>query len=125
VPVANESTPDNSSKLPEADDPFMRRLIAFVEENIGNSDADVGMMAEACAVSRSGLQRKVKQLMGITPIDFIREARLKRAGQLLSQGSLPVSDVAFRCGFSDPKYFSRCFKQTFGVSPSDYKNARS
>lgn len=125
VPVANESTPDNSSQLPEADDPFMRRLIAFVEENIGNSDADVGMMAEACAVSRSGLQRKVKQLMGITPIDFIREARLKRAGQLLSQGSLPVSDVAFRCGFSDPKYFSRCFKQTFGVSPSDYKNAQS
>ena len=100
---------------------FMQPLLAFVEANIGNSDADVGQMAEACAVSRSVLQRKMKQLMGVSPADFLREARMKRATQLLSQTDLTVSEVAYRCGFTDPKYFSRTFRQSQGVSPTEYK----
>ena len=107
---------------PLEDDPFMQRVLDFVEQNLGNSDADVGQMAEACAVSRSVLQRKVKSMMGVTPADFLREARLKRAGQMLRSTELTVSEVAFRCGFSDPKYFSRCFKQSTGLSPTEYKN---
>ena len=103
------------------DDPFMQRVLAYVEQNLGNSSADIGQMAEACAVSRSVLQRKMKQMMGVTPVDFLREARLKRACQMLHVTDLTVSEVAYRCGFSDPKYFSRCFKQSVGLSPSEYK----
>ncbi|MBP5340668.1 MAG: helix-turn-helix domain-containing protein [Prevotella sp.] len=102
-------------------DPFMQRVLAFVEQNLDNSGADIGQMADACAVSRSVLQRKMKQLMGVTPVDFLREARLKRACQMLRSTDLTVSEVAYRCGFSDPKYFSRCFKQSIGLSPTEYK----
>lgn len=101
----------------------MQRVIAFVEQNIGNSDADVNQMAEAAAVSRSVLQRKMKQLLGVTPLDFIREARIKRACQLLRTTDGSVADIAYKCGFSDPKYFSRSFKQSVGMSPSEYKQA--
>ncbi len=120
VDVAKEPSSDTLS--PE-DDAFMKRVVAFVEQNIGNSDADINQMAEAAAVSRSGLQRKMKQLLGVTPLDFIREARIKQACHLLRTTEDTVSDIAYKCGFSDPKYFSRSFKQSVGMSPKDYKQA--
>ena len=105
----------------ESLDPLLQRVMQFVEENIANSDVNVGDMASAAAVSRSGLQRKVKQTMGITPQDLLREARIKRACQLLRQTDKTVAEVAYACGFSDPKYFSRSFKQSTGLSPTEYK----
>ena len=102
-------------------DPMMERVMQFVEENIGNSDAGVGDMAQAAAVSRSGLQRKLKQTMGITPQDLMKEARIKRACQLLRETDKNVSEVAYACGFTDPKYFSRSFKQSTGKSPSEFR----
>ena len=106
-----------------ADDAMMKRIMAFVEQNIGNSDASVGDMADAAATSRSGLQRKLKQAMGITPQDLLREARLKHASLLLRTTDKTIAEVAYACGFSDPKYFSRCFKQSTGMSPSECRNA--
>jgi transcriptional regulator GlxA family with amidase domain len=94
----------------------------FVEENLSNSEAGVGDMASAAAVSRSGLQRKLKQAMGITPQDLLKEARIKRACQLLRQTDKNVAEVAYACGFSDPKYFSRSFKQSTGKSPTEYRD---
>ena len=102
-------------------DPIIRRVMQFVEENISNSDAGVGEMAQAAAVSRSGLQRKLKQAMGITPQDLMKEARIKRACQLLRETDKNVSEIAYACGFTDPKYFSRSFKQSTGLSPSEYR----
>ena len=103
-------------------DPTIRRVMKFVEENIGNGNASVGEMAQAAAVSRSGLQRKLKQAMGITPQDLMREARIKRACQLLRETDKTVSEVAYVCGFTDPKYFSRSFRQSIGKTPTEYKN---
>lgn len=103
-------------------DPIIRRVMQFVEENINNSDAGVGEMAQAAAVSRSGLQRKLKQAMGITPQDLLKEARIKRACQLLRQTDKNVAEVAYACGFTDPKYFSKNFKQSTGLSPSEYRD---
>jgi AraC-like DNA-binding protein len=104
-------------------DPMLKRVMAYIEENIGNSDVGVGDMAAAAATSRSGLQRKLKYAMGITPLDLLREARIKHACQLLRSTDKSVSEVAYACGFSDPKYFSRTFKQGVGLSPTEYKNA--
>ena len=109
----------NAPEMPA--DPFVQHVLDFVEKNMANGDADVSQMAEACAVSRSVLQRKMKQLVGLTPSDFMREARLKHACNLLRNTSLTVAEVAYRSGFNDPKYFSRSFKQSLGMSPSDYK----
>jgi len=58
--------------------------------------------------------------LGVTPLDFIREARIRKACQLLKEGGT-VNDVAYKCGFSDPKYFSKCFRQTMGISPTEYR----
>ncbi|MDY4889975.1 MAG: helix-turn-helix domain-containing protein [Prevotella sp.] len=115
--VSGEESQDSGENL----DPMLQRVMQFVEENIANSDVNVGDMASAAAVSRSGLQRKVKQAMGITPQDLLHEARIKRACQLLRQTDKTVAEVAYACGFSDPKYFSRSFKQSTGLSPTEYK----
>ena len=111
---------EGGGQSPE-DEAFMRRIMDFVEKNISNADVNIGDMAEAAAVSRSGLQRKIKQMMGVTPLDFLREARIKRACQLLENSNKSISDIAYECGFSDPKYFSRSFKTSTGKSPSDYR----
>ena len=106
-------------------DPMLDRVMQFIEHNIGNSDASVGDMAQAAATSRSGLQRKLKHAMGITPQDLLREARIKHACRLLTNTDRSVAEVAYSCGFSDPKYFSRCFKQSVGLSPTDYRTQQS
>ena len=108
------------AKLNDEDDAFMKRAVKFIEEHIDDADINIMDMAEATATSRTGLYRKIKSLMGITPLEFIREARLQRACQLLSEGCA-VTDVAYRCGFSDPKYFAKTFKARMGMKPSEYK----
>lgn len=104
-------------------DPMLRRVMQFIEENLSDGSIGVGDMAAAAAVSRSGLQRKLKQTMGVTPQELLSEARIKHACQLLRQTDKPVAEIAYSCGFNDPKYFSRCFKQSTGKTPSEYKKA--
>lgn len=110
-----------ASHMSEEDDAFMRRLLAFVDENIGDSNVGVDEMASATATSRSSLNRKMKSLLGVTPADFLKEARMKRACQQLIDTKHNVNDIAYSCGFSDPKYFSKCFKASMGMSPSEYR----
>lgn len=125
--LLQQHTPDSPqptvhTPTPMTEDPMLQRVMQFVEENISNSEAGVGDMASAAAVSRSGLQRKLKQAMGITPQDLMKEARIKRAQQLLRELDKNVAEVAYACGFSDPKYFSRSFKQSTGKSPTEYRD---
>jgi AraC-like DNA-binding protein len=103
------------------DESFMTRVMSYVESNISNEDANVIDMATAAATSKSGLNRKMKSLVGLTPADFLREARIKRACMLLTTTDISVSDIAYKCGFTDPKYFGKCFKSSIGKSPSDYR----
>lgn len=113
-----------ATHMTEEDDAFMRRLLEFVDGNLGDSSVGVDEMAAATATSRSSLNRKMKQLLGVTPADFLKEARMKRACQQLVSTSKGVNDIAYSCGFSDPKYFSKCFKASTGMSPSDYRASR-
>ena len=115
--VEEKTTPQMSKE----DDRFMRNVMDFIEAHLSEADLNIGDMADAVATSRSSLNRKLKSTLGVTPVDLLREARIKRACQLLETSGLNVSEVAYRCGFADPKYFSRCFKQTIGVSPTEYK----
>jgi len=71
-------------------------------------------------LSRPQLYRKISSIAGVTVSEFIKEIRLKRAAQLLMQKPSSISEVAYQVGFNDPKYFSKCFKQMFGVSPAQY-----
>ncbi len=103
------------------DDAFMQKVLAFVETHISDSDANIDSMTSELAVSRSGLNRKTKQFFGITPIELLREARIRRAEILLQDNGKTINEVAYDCGFSDPKYFSKCFKASTGKTPSEYR----
>lgn len=103
---------------------FMQRVMQFVEKHLDDPDINIGDMASAAATSRSGLNRKMKSILGVTPLEFLREARIQKAAKMLKETALPTSEIALLCGFADPKYFSRCFKTSTGASPSDYRNRR-
>lgn len=108
--------------LSAEDEAFMGRVMAFVEAHIADSDVRMDDMATALATSLSGLNRKIKSIVGLTPAEFLREARIKRACQMLKSSSRSVAEVAYDCGFSDPKYFGKCFRSSVGMSPSEYRN---
>lgn len=103
---------------------FMTRVLAFTEQQMSNPDASIEDMATATSKSVSSLTRKMKGMLGVTPAEFLRNARLQRACQLLEEGNTQVQEVAMECGFSDAKYFSKCFKQRFGTSPTSYKDGQ-
>lgn len=111
------------SRQEEADDMLMKRLVRFVEENLGDSNVSIDDMAQACAVSRTSLHRKVKEMTGTSPMEFMREARIRKAIHLVEHSGKSVSEIAYDCGFSDPKYFSKCFKAATGKTPTEYKNS--
>jgi AraC-like DNA-binding protein len=80
-------------------------------------------MADKLNMSKSSLYRKIKSVTGLSPRDFIRNIRLKHACIRLKDKSVPISEVAYSVGFSDPKYFTACFKQEFNLTPSEYQKS--
>lgn len=111
------------AKIKAADDVFMRRIVSFVEHHMADPDASIDKMADAAATSRAGLNRKIKAILGITPMDFLREVRLQRACTMLQDRNISINDVARNCGFADARYFSRIFKSKKGITPSEYRNS--
>lgn len=120
----NHTDDKGKIRLKEEDQLFMSKIMEFVEEHIADSDVTMNDMADAAATSRSGLNRKMKQLFGITPLDFLKEARIRKAMDMLNGSSANVNEVAYKCGFSDPKYFSKCFKQVTDLTPTEYRNRK-
>lgn len=103
------------------DEDFLRRLIGAVEQHIDESEFSVDDLAHALAMSRIQLYRKIKALTGETPNNVVRGIRLKRAAQLLATGQFNVSEVAYKVGFTDLKYFRERFREQFGVNPGEYE----
>ena len=95
----------------------------YIEKNMDNSDYSVEELASDVGMHRMNLYRKLQSIAGMTPSEFIRTMRLKRAAQLLqSDPNLTVSEVSDMVGFNTQKYFTRYFKEMFGVTPSQYRN---
>lgn len=122
----SDNAPTNAMKdsarevLPAPENEFLQRLIEVVERNLENDNMDAEGFAKAVFVSRSQLHRKVSALTGLPLSEFVRNYRLDRAKELLSQKSGSITEIAWRTGFSNPKYFSTCFKERFGTSPSRF-----
>ena len=102
------------------DDQFMRKFIALIEENYADSAFSIEKGSEKLGLSRVHLYRKVKELAGVTPTDFLRDYRLKKASAMLKQKSGTVSEIAYATGFSSPAYFSKCFKSAYNITPSEF-----
>ncbi|MCD6354790.1 MAG: response regulator, partial [Prolixibacteraceae bacterium] len=105
------------------DEKFMIKMGKVIEANISEPEFSVEYLASETGLSTVHLYRKLKALTGMTPNEFIRSFRMKRATQLLKQKKLMISEVAYAVGFNDPKYFKKCFKQMYGVSPSEYEKS--
>ncbi len=110
-----------SEGLTGEDAEFMDKVMEFVNLRLSDSEVGVNDMAEYVAVSRSGLTRKLKSILGVTTSEFLKESRLSRAASLITTTSMPVKDIAVDCGFADLNYFGKCFKQAYGLSPTHYR----
>ena len=105
----------------QINDATTARILKYVTEHIDTPDMKIDDIADAMGMSRSVLYTKIKQQLGMTPIDFVRHVRIMRACELLKNTDESLSTVAFAVGFSDPKYFSKVFKRETGIVPTEYR----
>lgn len=105
----------------ELDKEFMKKVTDIILENLSSSTFDVNQLADILAMSKSSLYRKIKAIIGLSPVEFIRNVRLKEGVKMLKTKLISVSEVAYTCGFSSPKYFSTCFKEEFGMTPKEFQ----
>lgn len=108
-------------QIVDADNEMMKRLLGYIEERIGDPTLKIEDLAEAVNLGRSVFYGKIKSIVGMTPVDFVRHIRMQRAEELISRSNYPFSQIAYMVGFSDPKYFSKCFKKETGMTPSEYR----
>lgn len=102
------------------DEVFMKRVMEIMHNQMDNSKLTIDEFAQELGMGRTVFYQKLKSIVGLSPIDFVREMRIKRAKQLMETGEYNVSTIAYMTGFNDPKYFSKCFKKKYGVSPSEF-----
>ena len=106
--------------LPRQESEFMQRLVQVIEDNLDNESMDADAFAKAMFLSRSQLHRKIHALTGLSLTEFVRNHRLDRARDMLARREGSISEIAWRAGFPNAKYFSTCFKERFGVTPSGF-----
>ena len=104
------------------DDVFIQRIMTYIENNIENSEITIDEIANHVAFGRSTFFKKLKSLTGLSPIEFLRDMRIQRAAQLIESGEYNFSEITYMVGIGDPRYFSRVFRQKFGISPREYKD---
>jgi len=112
-------------EITSLDEKFIGKAMEVVEANISNANFSVMELSREMAVSRGQLYKKTLELTGITPIEFIRTIRLKRAAALLEKSQMNVAEVAYKVGFNNPKYFTKYFKKQYHVLPSKYQHQSS
>lgn len=110
-------------EITSQDEAFLQQAVAVVEDNLTNESLGKDFLAQALALSPSSLYRKIKSTTDLSINAFIRSIRLRRAAQLLRSSDYNVSEIGYQVGFSDLKYFRKCFREQFGHNPSDYTAA--
>jgi len=101
------------------DEKLLNEIKTFIDDNIENENLSVSDITQAVGVSRTVLHVKMKNLIGMSIFEYVRNLRLNKAKELLKEG-FNISETAYKTGFSDPNYFSKCFKKKYGSTPSDY-----
>ena len=107
-------------KMKSPDEKLLERVMSVINHNLGNAELSVDRIADEVGISRVHLHRKMKELTGQTPHDFIRNIRMKKAATLLASADMNVSEVMYACGFSNAASFSTVFKKLYGMSPREY-----
>ena len=118
--LADDNKPEEVEYTNELDRQFMVKAMEILNENLAESEFSVVDLCAAIGMSRTSVYNKIRSITGQSVNEFIRIVRLNKSKELLSTKMYNVSEVAYMVGFSDPKYFSTCFKKQFGVSPSKF-----
>lgn len=95
-------------------------MVSVIEENMENTEFNVTMLSDLMDIDGKQLYRKLKQLTGSSPVDYIRQIRMKKAAVLLAQKKFSVSEVMYMVGYTNASYFSRCFVAEFNMTPKQY-----
>ena len=117
LPIPEIIVPGHSS----VNEKFLSTLHRFMEQHISDNNLSIDEIAEATNMSRSSLNRKMHELFNLSAKDFVQAARIKHACNLLRTTDLAAKEVAYACGFSDPRYFSKSFKANTGLTPTEYR----
>jgi len=104
----------------ELDKKFMQKIIDFIMSNITKDTLDVDEIANYVGMSRSNLYRKIKALTGKSIVEFIKMVKLKQAVKLLETRKFSIAEIAYQTGFNSPAYFTKCFREYYGKTPSEY-----
>ena len=108
---------------PIPSDSFLAKLLDVMERQMDNNTLTVDEMVDEMGMGRTVFFNKLKSLTGLSPVEFIREMRIKRAAQLLEEQRYNITEVTYMVGMNDSRYFAKCFKNTYGVTPSEYRRA--
>ena len=108
--------------LTSIDETLLKKAMEIVELNIANEQFDIPFFCQELGVSRTMLFTKIKAWTDFTPNGFIQEIRMKRAVQLLEQNKINISQISYKVGFKNPKYFSKCFQKKYGLTPTQFRN---
>lgn len=111
-----------SPQIVDADKEMMKQLMVYLEENISNPEIKIEDLASSVNLSRSVFYGKIKSIVGMSPVDFVKHIRILRAEEMIVKSDYSFSQIAYAVGFSDPKYFSKCFKKETGMTPSEYRD---
>ena len=110
----------NTMALTKADEDFIKRLNEVILTNLNNPEFSMDDIADSLNMSRSNFYRKIKGVLDLSPNEYLRLERLKKAAQLLKQGEGRVTEICYMVGFNSPSYFAKCFQKQFGVLPKDF-----
>lgn len=119
-----DSAEPQQPRIGSSDERFVEQVIGVIERNLDKAELNVRQVAAELHMSHSAFYAKLKQLVGLPPVEFIREIRLGHACRLLAEGRYDITTVSYMTGFSDSRYFSRCFKKRYGILPSQYDRPR-
>lgn len=112
-----------SSKMSARESLLMSLLTDTVMNNYSNPEFGVDELAEALGISRSSLNRRMRETLDTTANNYIRDIRIQKAEELLRSSSLQINEICYRVGFQTPSYFIKCFRKKFGQSPNEYANS--
>ena len=122
--VSDTTVATQTPDIDSADARLLAKITETVEAHVADSDFNVTRLQETLGLGSKLLYRKVKQMTGKTPVEFIRQIRMQRAAILLREGRFSVSEVMYMVGFSNSSYFSKCFQKAYGITPAAWSTAK-
>lgn len=112
---------DGTATFSDIDKLFLDKVTDYIEDNLSSEDLDIETLASTMGMSLSSFYRKMKGLVGMSAIEYIRKIKMRKAAEMLSSGNFNVSEAAWNVGISSMAYFRQCFKNEYGVTPSEFR----